>query len=128
MVVAHIPKDRLCFGPSGVLGFHQSRLVFNGTDKWMTDPAGTQWMIEQYPDDIRDWIKTKGGIKKMTVENMWTLRRANFGRWATASATILPAVTPAPPRRGRTNSDRHTLGNSRDRLPERSSHGAMPIA
>jgi hypothetical protein len=73
IVVAHIPKHRLCFGPNGVLGFHQSRIVFNGTDLWMTDPAGTQWMIDQYPDDIRHWIKTKGGIKKMTVENMWTL-------------------------------------------------------
>jgi hypothetical protein len=76
MVVAHIPKDRLCFGPSGALGFHQSRLVFNGIntpDISVVDPKGTQWMIDQYPDDIRHWIKTKGGIKKMTVENMWTL-------------------------------------------------------
>src|SRR5262245_49207586 len=31
-------------------------------------------MVNQYPQDIRRWILTKGGVAKMTIAQMWTLR------------------------------------------------------
>jgi hypothetical protein len=73
MVMAYIPKDRLCFGEHASLSFHQSRFVYSNTFTYVVDSEGTKWMISRYPQDIRRWIRAKGGVEKMTVENWWTL-------------------------------------------------------
>jgi hypothetical protein len=32
-----------------------------------------RWMLNQYPQDIRLWIRAKGGVEKMTFYAMWKL-------------------------------------------------------
>jgi hypothetical protein len=70
LVTAYISKDRLCFGPNAALDFHQARHNYTDTTG---SPKSTLWMIEKYPDDIRDWIEAQGGREKMPVLGSWTL-------------------------------------------------------
>jgi hypothetical protein len=37
------------------------------------DLMDTMWMVNQYPDDIRNWIEAKGGVAKMPLNTFWTL-------------------------------------------------------
>jgi hypothetical protein len=60
LVVSYIPKNRLCFGPYASLKFHMAHQP-DGTPS----RSVTQWMIDLYPDDIRNWITANGGIDKM---------------------------------------------------------------
>jgi hypothetical protein len=69
MVIAYIPKERLCFGPRAELNFHQTRMKADGS----VSLTSTQWMIDDYPADIRDWIMAKGGVERMPSEGRWTL-------------------------------------------------------
>ena len=80
MVMAHIPKNRLCFGRDAKLSFHQARkgvldnqARISSLDILPASPETTQWMIDQYPPDIRDWINDRGGVAKMTVRDFWIL-------------------------------------------------------
>ncbi len=76
LVIAAVPKDRICFSRYATLGFHlaaQDRAV-------MPDGRGppgmeaTQWMLDQYPKDIRNWIEIRGGLKKLPYHyDVWTL-------------------------------------------------------
>lgn len=71
MVMAYIPKERLCFGPRGALLFHQARL--NAKDWWISSPETSKWMIDKYPANIRHWVMAKGGPEKMLSDSYWTL-------------------------------------------------------
>jgi len=34
----------------------------------------TQWMLDQYPKDIREWIEVRGGLKKLPYHyDVWTM-------------------------------------------------------
>jgi hypothetical protein len=57
LVLAYIPKEKLCFGKYASLKFHQARNSFNDPDP---APEATQWMIEKYPADIQTWIADQG--------------------------------------------------------------------
>jgi len=74
LVVAYVPKERLCFGEHGKLMFHQVRILKQGTKQGVKqDPKdwsfettqtyllGTQAMVAKYPQDIQMWIKDHGG-------------------------------------------------------------------
>ena len=70
--VAYVPKERLCFGIYGSLNFHQVRTKH--PDYTTSAPEATEWMINQYPADIRDWIMAKGGAFRMPLLlGFWTL-------------------------------------------------------
>jgi hypothetical protein len=68
LVTIYIPRDRLCFGERAALYFHMARYA-NG------QPAlkGTEWMINNYPDNIRGWLDARGGLEKITVQSFWKL-------------------------------------------------------
>jgi hypothetical protein len=52
LVVAYIPKDRLCFGQDASLQFHAAWERETGQmSLW-----ATKWMVSKYPDDIRRWL------------------------------------------------------------------------
>jgi hypothetical protein len=57
LIMAHVPRERLCFDEHAELNFHQ-------TVRPSGEPSmeASQWMVDQYPDDIREWIKTMGGV------------------------------------------------------------------
>jgi hypothetical protein len=71
IVIAYIPKDRLCFGKHSSLNFHQARLKTQ--DRWMSSPETSKWMIDKYPANIRHWVMARGGPEKMLSDSYWTL-------------------------------------------------------
>lgn len=61
LVLALIPRERLCVTPRARFGFH------NAWKPWLIgihreNAAGTQILWDMYPDQIRDWIVSKGGL------------------------------------------------------------------
>ena len=68
-ITAFIPKERLCFAPGAFLAFHAARRV----DNQQLEPHVTLSMYAGYPAEIRQWIDTRGGPAKMTIETYWTL-------------------------------------------------------
>jgi hypothetical protein len=78
LVVAYIPRDKLCFGQKASLQFHAAREP-DGKSSLGKSSLGksslwaTQWMIKTYPDDIKNWLADRGGDVKMTVQTVWTL-------------------------------------------------------
>jgi hypothetical protein len=51
-------------------------------------------MINQYPQDIRLWIKNKGGWEKMALQQMWTLDATEL--WRMGYRKCEPEEAPAP--------------------------------
>lgn len=72
LVVAYVPKERLCFGENARLRFHQAR-----TGQRFDSPSAletTEWMIKQYPADIQNWLIAVGGPNRMPQgSGYWTL-------------------------------------------------------
>jgi hypothetical protein len=67
VLTMYIPKDRLCFGERASLNFHAAGRLGK------PDMEFTKWMVSQYPQDIRIWLRDRGAPEKMTFEDMWTL-------------------------------------------------------
>ena len=51
-------------------------------------------MFNQYPQDIREWIKTKGGIEKLTIFAMWKLDAEEL--WSMGYRKCEPDPPPVP--------------------------------
>jgi hypothetical protein len=90
MIMAYIPNDKLCFGDSASLQFHVARDSKTGEPSIET----TKWMLNQYPQDIRIWIRDRGGVDKMTIVQLWTLRAAEL--WAMGYQKCAPEPPPVP--------------------------------
>jgi hypothetical protein len=66
LVVAVIPRDRICVTQRALLGFHAA---------WMPDSRGrpvqhreaTKLLWSLYPPKVRDWIKRRGGLNGKTL-------------------------------------------------------------
>src|SRR5262249_35676451 len=59
LIVAFVPTDRICFGEAASLQFHMAGHV---NQEPSIDTA--RWMLNQYPQDIRLWIRAKGGVEE----------------------------------------------------------------
>ena len=68
LVVARVPRGRICFAGTAALQFHQAR---NDDGQPATD--ATRWMIGSYPEDIRGWIMGRGGAAAIPLHSYWTL-------------------------------------------------------
>jgi hypothetical protein len=90
MIMAYVPSDRLCFGESASLQFHAARNANTGEPS----VSVTQWMINQYPQDIRAWIIAKGGTDKMTILQLWTLSAEEL--WKMGYRKCEPEASPVP--------------------------------
>jgi hypothetical protein len=63
MVLGMIPRERICVTRRARLGFHAAwRPGKNG--QVITSRPGTQLLMEIYPEDVRAWIKARGGLSK----------------------------------------------------------------
>jgi hypothetical protein len=61
MVLGVIPRNRICVTPRARLGFHAAwHPGENGRP--VTSRAATQLLMDIYPDDVRSWIKGRGGL------------------------------------------------------------------
>ena len=66
MLLGVIPRDRICVTSRARLGFHAA---------WLPDPAGrrvvshagTQALWDVYPQEVRSWLKRRGGLKPTMV-------------------------------------------------------------
>jgi hypothetical protein len=76
LIVAYVPKERLCFGAFATLNFHLAWV--RETGKPSLDAS--LWMLKQYPREIHDWIMERGGVASMTIETFWELRAQNLWR------------------------------------------------
>jgi hypothetical protein len=94
LVMAHVPKDRLCFGQDGYLNFHQARSSLDGS----LAPETTKWMIRHYPDDIRNWIDRQGGVEMLPTHTYWTLRASELWKMGYSKCVDLSTPTPEPGR------------------------------
>jgi hypothetical protein len=76
MIVAYVPKERLCFGAFATLQFHLA------SDRETGKPSldASLWMLKQYPREIYDWIMERGGVASMTIPTFWELRAPNLWR------------------------------------------------
>ena len=76
LIVAYVPKERLCFGAFATLQCHLAR------DRETGKPSldASLWMLKQYPREIHDWIMERGGVASMTIETYWELRAQNLWR------------------------------------------------
>jgi hypothetical protein len=69
MIMAYIPKERICFDENAALLFHSARDSLKGNML----PETNRVMVAAYPPDIRQWILARGGPEKMTIQDMWVL-------------------------------------------------------
>jgi hypothetical protein len=76
LIVAYVPKERLCFGAFATLQFHLARNPETG--KPSLDASA--WMVRQYPREIYDWIMERGGVASMTVDTFRELRAPSLWR------------------------------------------------
>jgi hypothetical protein len=84
-----VPKG-VSFGDSASLQFHVARDSKTGEPSIET----TKWMLNQYPQDIRIWIRDRGGVDKMTMVQLWTLSAAEL--WAMGYQKCAPEPPPVP--------------------------------
>jgi hypothetical protein len=68
LLMAAVPKERLCFGDYASLQFH----LATDLEGRAAIPAST-WMLMSYPRDIRDWLIARGGVGRMTVYDFLVL-------------------------------------------------------
>lgn len=66
LVLAMIPRDRICLTPKAVFGFHAA----SSSQQWLypqAGSAGTRTLWALYPESIRKLIRKKGGLSKEMV-------------------------------------------------------------
>jgi hypothetical protein len=85
LVMTHIKKDDICFGPDAKLKFHQARQA-NGDPAYDT----TMWMYNSYPADIRAWIDARGGPQKLVQFTTWDLAAPELWQMGYRRCDILP--------------------------------------
>ena len=61
LVLGTVPKDRICVTSRANLGFHAAWDLAPG-GRAVYSSEGTRLLWEIYPTNIRNWIKSKGGL------------------------------------------------------------------
>ena len=61
IVLAKVPRHRICVGPAAVLGFHSASEV-DDAGRRVHSRSGTEWLMRLYPRDIKGWIARNGGL------------------------------------------------------------------
>ena len=85
LVLGTVPKDRICVTSRANLGFHAAWDVAPG-GRPVYSAEGTRLLWEIYPNNIRSWIKRKGGL----TPRMIYLR----GKELAAMYASCPSATP----------------------------------
>jgi len=66
LILGIIPSARLCVTPRARFGFHAA-WRFDDDGRQIGNPAGTQFLINTYPDPVRAWIAKNGGLTSRTI-------------------------------------------------------------
>lgn len=67
LVLAAIPRERLCVTSRAVLGFHAAQLLDTRSRKRYPAPAATQLLASTYPEGVRSWIERHGGLTSKVI-------------------------------------------------------------
>jgi hypothetical protein len=63
MVLGIVPRNRICVTPRASLGFHQAYYDTSYTfGIKVASEEGTSELMAYYPDEVRDWLKRRGGL------------------------------------------------------------------
>jgi hypothetical protein len=62
LLLAMIPKDRICVTSRAVLGFHAASLYDSTSKSLVPTRSGTRLVMAMYPPAIRHWIERHGGL------------------------------------------------------------------
>jgi hypothetical protein len=73
LILAHIPRERLCFGAQASLNFHKA----SNLDGTVSETA-TAWMFSQYPPEIKGWLVGRGGPQNLKQHSMWKMTAADL--------------------------------------------------
>jgi hypothetical protein len=60
MVLGVIPRDHICVTSKAQLGFHAAWRPEAG--RQVTSLEGTELLMDNYPQQVRDWISRRGGL------------------------------------------------------------------
>lgn len=60
MVLGAIPRDHICVTPRAQFGFHSAWRPEAGHQ--VTSPEGTELLMSNYPQQVREWIARRGGL------------------------------------------------------------------
>jgi hypothetical protein len=66
LVLALVPRDRICVTPNAVFGFH-SAWSYDGQGGEAVNRDATQSMWNMYPERIRQWIRANGGLHQSLI-------------------------------------------------------------
>jgi hypothetical protein len=66
LVLAFVPRERICVTPNAVFGFH-SAWSYDAQGGQALDQKATQSLWDMYPERIRQWIRANGGLHQKLV-------------------------------------------------------------
>jgi hypothetical protein len=65
MVLGVIPRDHICVTARAQLGFHAAWRPEGG--RQVTSREGTELLMDNYPQEVRDWIARRGGLSPRMI-------------------------------------------------------------
>jgi hypothetical protein len=66
MVLGMIPRGHICVTPRAQLGFHAAWRP-DETGRQVTSRDGTQLLMDNYPQQVREWIARRGGLSPRMI-------------------------------------------------------------
>jgi hypothetical protein len=66
LMLALVPRERICVTPNAVFGFH-SAWSYDAQGAKASDQKATQSLWDMYPERIRQWIRTHGGLHQQLI-------------------------------------------------------------
>jgi hypothetical protein len=66
LVLAFVPRERICVTPNAVFGFHAA-WSYDGQGGAALDRKATESLWDMYPERIRQWIRANGGLHQKLI-------------------------------------------------------------
>jgi len=66
LVLAVVPRERICVTRRAVLGFHAARGLDTKGRLW-AEPEATRAVLDTYPAPVRNWIVRHGGLTSRLI-------------------------------------------------------------
>ena len=66
LVLAAVPRDKICVTSRATLGFHAA-YDFGVNGRTITNPEATELLYSNYPTPVRRWIDARGGLTPQII-------------------------------------------------------------
>ena len=67
LVLGAVPRERICVTPRARLGFHAAWQFTDMGRRRVHSASGTRFLMDLYPQHVRQWISRKGGLKSHMI-------------------------------------------------------------